>query len=345
MAVPRLCNCLAALVLLLAMKGTTAAPMTQQDRALAAIVGAFVGDAASMPLHWIYNTTKIKQMVGQNPPEFYSPPSCPYYNYTEGSFSPYGQQTLVFLSSLIEGNGTVPTILERNYNALYTIGVCGPDSGCYQDGSTKGFLANERAGKHYPYCGANDDQADAIAHMIPIVALMAGNKTMLPMLANMIRVTQNTERAVGFGLAAARILEHVILSGESGLNAVTAAIAEMKDPNRINPTSVDAALAEGLTKVMSELSRPNFDVVQEIGQSCDYPFNLWTGSHLIAQGYGYQNATSQTILAGGDVCSRNMFVGSINAALGGLDSIPAEWKQKTSQYDLVVALAKQLLGM
>ena len=36
----------------------------------------------------------------------------------------------------------------------------------------------------------------------------------------------------------------------------------------------------------------------QIGQSCDYPHNLWTGAHLIAQEAQLVNATSQTIMAG-----------------------------------------------
>ena len=70
-----------------------------------------------------------------------------------------------------------------------------------------------------------------------------------------------------------------------------------------------------MQKVLKELNLPNIDVCLQIGQSCDYPNNLWTGlsldilfsskfdwvfkgSHLIAQQAQYVNATSQTIMAG-----------------------------------------------
>lgn len=43
-----------------------------------------------MPLHWIYDVDQIKRMAA-NTPEFYDPPSCPYYTYPLGSFSLYGQ--------------------------------------------------------------------------------------------------------------------------------------------------------------------------------------------------------------------------------------------------------------
>jgi hypothetical protein len=65
-----------------------------------------------------------------------------------------------------------------------------------------------------------------------------------------------------------------------------AAIAAMRDPARAHATEQDADLASKLEALLSpeQLKRSNFDVVQEIGQSCDYPNNLLTGAHLIAQG-------------------------------------------------------------
>ena len=51
--------------------------------------------------------------------------------------------------------------------------------------------------RSYPQCGDYDTQADAIAHMIPLVALLAGNPIMLPTIDAIIRVTQNTDEAAG----------------------------------------------------------------------------------------------------------------------------------------------------
>ncbi len=72
--------------------------------------------------------------------------------------------------------------------------------------------------------------------------------------------------------------------------------------------------------------------------------NLWSGSHLIAQEASYTNATSQTILAGGDNCSRNMFVNSFNAAIEGLSAIPTAWTQKATLYPQVLQWAQQLVA-
>jgi hypothetical protein len=40
-------------------------PLGASDRALGAILGSFVADAASMPLHWIYDTKKVAKLVGK----------------------------------------------------------------------------------------------------------------------------------------------------------------------------------------------------------------------------------------------------------------------------------------
>lgn len=48
-----------------------------------------------MPLHWIYDRDKIKTLVTDRPdrPEFFDPPSCPFYTYEQGRNSPYGRCT------------------------------------------------------------------------------------------------------------------------------------------------------------------------------------------------------------------------------------------------------------
>ena len=95
-------------------------------------------------------------------------------------------------------------------------------------------------------------------------------------------------------------------------------------------------------------------MAMEVGQACDYPNNLISGAHLIAQVSGslnnhgvslFMNGTRQTILAGGDSGSRNMFVGAV---LGALEpaGIPGTWKFQTTGFPLLAeqaqAVAKHL---
>jgi ADP-ribosylglycohydrolase len=226
--------------------------------------------------------------------------------------------------------------------------------GCYWDGSTKGFIANYQAGLRVPNVGANDTQANAIVHMVPVVAALAGNvdeSHMLTAVESLIRVTQNTDQAVAFGLATARILSRVI-QGQTPLDAVTAVVEDLQDTKRVCPQAEDQFLAQGLKKVLAEVGLPNFDVVKTVGQACDYPYNLWGGSHLAAQlsplssaapTQSFMLAIRQTIEAGGDSASRGNFVGALFGAAAGEAALPAEWKAKYLHYNTVLADAKKLL--
>lgn len=66
-----------------------------KSRAKAAILGGFVADAATMPLHWIYDVEKIKELVGNKNPEFFNPPSCPFYTYE------LGENTIVLIFTML----------------------------------------------------------------------------------------------------------------------------------------------------------------------------------------------------------------------------------------------------
>lgn len=331
------------------------------DSRFGAIMGASLVDAAAMPLHWIYNTSAIEEKVQGGDPAFFSPPSCPFYAYPEGENSPYGQQSRVYLATLSsQPSRPVDAVaLQDAYYAYY-----GPEgapcherqsmthrSGCYWDASTKGFIANYEAGRRWPHVGANDTQANAVVHMIPVVAALTGRPGMLDAVEEAIRVTQNTDDAVAFGMAAARVLRGVIL-GHTPLEAVRRAAAELQDFGREHPNAEDGDLADGMIKVLDELDRPNFDVVQEVGQSCDYPFGLWSGSHLVAQisdllqespTNAFMNATRQTILAGGDSASRGTFVGAVLGAAVGETGLPQAWKDKHLHYGEMADQASALL--
>ena len=79
-------------------------PTTRRQRVQAAALGALVGDAAAMPLHWMYDDNLLRAALGDrvDTPLFFDTPSCPFYStadfpghYTTGQASPYGEQARV----------------------------------------------------------------------------------------------------------------------------------------------------------------------------------------------------------------------------------------------------------
>ena len=61
----------------------TFASAAGDNRRINSVLGALVADAASMPLHWIYNDTeRLELLASRNlsaTPEFFPVHSCPYY--------------------------------------------------------------------------------------------------------------------------------------------------------------------------------------------------------------------------------------------------------------------------
>ena len=256
------------------------------ERAASAVLGSFVADAAAMPLHWIYDQAQIARLVGSGAPEFHDPPSCPFYTAPLGNNTLYGISNMVVLSVGASTGGFDPRVYQSAFYALYGPATSpGRTRGYYYDASTKDFIANVAGGANWPACGSSrDTQADALAHIVPVVAVYAGNTSaMLAAAETVIRVTQDTDGAVAFGCAGARLLETAILSNVSGLEAVTRTMYALRDPARVHPLAADGALADGLQRVLGMLDTPNAAVCLAIGQSCDYPFNFWTAAHLIAQ--------------------------------------------------------------
>ena len=58
----------------------------------------------------------------------------------------------------------------------------------------------------------------------------------------------------------------------------------------------------------------------------------------------YEEGVRANIIAGGDNASRNVLTGALLAAQFGLDSIPSEWKAKTTHFKEAEALADQLVS-
>ena len=62
---------------------------------------------SAQPLHWVYDPEAMKKAVAECPdaPEFLPVSTNPFYCLPTGSQSPYGDQLVVMLESLVECKG------------------------------------------------------------------------------------------------------------------------------------------------------------------------------------------------------------------------------------------------
>mmetsp|Transcript_29798 Transcript_29798/g.65111 ORF Transcript_29798/g.65111 Transcript_29798/m.65111 type:complete len:393 (-) Transcript_29798:225-1403(-) len=298
-------------------------------RAKAAILGAFVADAATMPLHWIYDTREIDDLVQSNQPEFFDPPSCPFYEYELGELSPYGDEALPLLESMasrgeLDPVGFSEDLFEafKNYRGRL-------------NHASKAFMGNMRNGRRWPHCGVNDDQAHALVKVPAVVARYAGSPLLAEKMEQAIRVHQDSQIAVDIGLAASRVLEKVVLG-----SSIEAALQwAQSDP--ATPPQVLRAVREALEP--AGLRRTTREAVSVFGKSCHLPGSFQGPLHTVRTAEGYAAAVRSNALAGGDSCSRAAFVAACFAAQDGLESIPMEWIQKVRRYDEIHTLVEQLV--
>jgi len=316
-------------------------------RAVAAVVGAAVADAASMPTHWVYDMAKLRQLLAtESDAAFFSQPQSEFYTYAHGRSSPYGEQTAALLQSLAETRGwSAEAYAARTFDAF---GPAFRAAGGYLDGSLKGFIRNavrpalsrapsrraltrsQRRGAAVPHTGVEDGQANAVARLPPLVALLAGDERLLPCVAEMVAVTQSDAAARAAALAAARVLEACIVgSAATPLAAVEAVAAQLEE----------GETKEGFRRVLALRGSSHAEAVSELGRNCHLPGNLWATLHALVACGSYAQAVRDTISQGGCNASRASLVGACFAACeagegeGQEDAcVPPEWRAKFGRY-------------
>ena len=315
-----------------------AALTTVQRRAAAAILGSFVADAATTGVHWIYDMAELQQRLGphSSTPEFHEPPACPYYEYPCGALSPYGDEALVLLRCMCANDGNELEPVEFA-GALFDWAKEYRKGGGFIDHATQGFLTNMLADKSWPDCGAEDKQANCLGKVVVIVARYAGTGEVVKKVTEAVRVHQNHDQAVCYGVAAALLLEQVVL-GSSLPAAIELAKASMDAAALAAVEAAEAAGGLSTADMLGGLGHqlmPGESKAALVGRSCGFPQAFSGAVHAILGAKGdYAKGVRANLLAGGDNCCRAGLVGAVLAALvageceGVADVVPAAWRQK-----------------
>ncbi|KAJ8011097.1 hypothetical protein DPEC_G00054650 [Dallia pectoralis] len=255
--------------------------MSLGDRALGAIIGSAVADAAAQPLHWVYDLDKLDGLLNEAPtPEFRPESANPFYRRATGSQSCYGDQAFVLLESMSECGGlNVDDLRKRMYEFFgprseYDTPINDPYrdrsaprpnlpiEGPWRHASLKSFIRNVAAGKEETGCQM-DNQSDGVAKLAPIVACYAGKPDLLEKVEEAVRVTQTNDACVAETLAGARILEHFILNGPDG-DVLDDVLDQLTDPDRKQPQDLDKAVLGHIYQVRENLAKPHQDIIPRI---------------------------------------------------------------------------------
>ncbi len=291
----------------------------------AMVMGALVADAASLGLHWLYDTKRIVE-IEQNAGLVFLQPDASYYADGKGYFahsskcagesSAYGEACLLILKHLADHGQFDRHTYQKTYCAYF--GPGGKYIG-YVDTPTRLTLAVLLAAKNNDYperSGADDDQLPALATIPALVAAHRGSKeALLATVETATRITNNNELAVSAAKCLAIIL-YSLLTGESLQTALRNSIICTKD-----------TLATRLEESLAMPEQPIAEVAEKFGRACHIQEGLPTVFHIARHAKNYQAAIQENIRAGGDSCGRAIALGAIMATVGNdhAESIPLPW--------------------
>ena len=268
--------------------------MPERTRAFGAIMGAFVADAASAGLHWIYDVEEVRRLAAQSP-EFRSLEKNPYHNRRRsGQLTHYGDHLCVALESLVERGG----LDVEHYRMRYRERFGAADYDGYLDHATKRLLDTG--------VGADDDQAGCFTKLPALVACYLHDPELEARLDEGIRATHDNADAVRYGVAAALGIRAAILGASPEDAVAAAAVGGAEELAR-------AALAAGPDHVAFAL---------QAGQQCPVRNAFPTALHAARVATGFKETVRQSILAGGDSAGR-LFVAA--AIRGAADGVPLDW--------------------
>jgi hypothetical protein len=218
-------------------------PDSAEMRALGAIIGSFTADAAAQPCHWNYAQSvyqqELKNLGKWDACEFMNPSLNAFYRIPCGTNSCYCDQAYVIMESLAAEGCVDPDDIDERFEEFFaeggtgdygsltrdalTTGLVLPIDGKWRHGSITGYMRNVNSGMHWPRCGTSDSQIDSCVKIVPVVAMYAGHEDMLLEVEDAIRVSQDNEDAVAFGLVS--LVQHSSLCCSTSLLFTTSACA------------------------------------------------------------------------------------------------------------------------
>ncbi len=293
------------------------------DRARAAIMGAAVADAATMGFHWLYDQARIAELAG-DAPEFRAPNNA---DFTKGYFahegktpgepSHYGAQMMAMATAMSGRDGYSADAYAAAFRDWFDYG--GRWVG-YIDRPTRATLLAMAAAaaeeKPTTGCGADDAQLPAISKLPVLVARHHDDPGLAEMVESAVRLTNNRDDSVAWGVAIARMLAAAI-QGASPAEAIAAARRDATDQIT---SQIDAAY-EMKAATTAEVATAH-------ALHCQLEVAFPVLCHAILTAQSFEAAIRGNILAGGDNCGRSIPIGAALGACFAGDAargVPAGW--------------------
>ena len=214
-----------------------------------------------MGRHWIYNAGDIDRRLGGNKAKaaFFRPPSSPFYKYTSGASSPYGDEIQPLLRTLAAHHGQLyPDDFARESAEYYDK---------YRGRLNSVMKTFKRrvleSGYKYPNTGVNDDQAHALVK-VPLLVYAFGNDTALltQKVEQAVKVHQNNEVAVSLAQGLALMLRQVTHEGKNIQQAIEWGLSSGQ---------LSSQAVKLVNDAKTSMAKSTRDAAGRFGSSCHLP--------------------------------------------------------------------------
>ncbi len=282
--------------------------MTLKSTHQNALIGAYIADAATLGVHWLYDPERIEALgkaLWRTPDaaDFAGAKGVfVHHGKRSGDISQYGAQLRVMVQSLGATGGRFDvTDYQTHFAAAF--GPGGWWHG-YIDKATKGTLANIVT--ETSPSGAYDDHIPALSALPALIAAGVSDETC----AAAVATVSNHEASTAYAPAAWTALR-AVMGGAAKADALQQGIG-----------AADTAVRGSLVAAFEGAGRDPVAFAGEVGRACPLPQSMPVAFQIAATAGNYVEAIEMNARAGGDNCGRAIFLG---AFFGAQDPAPVLW--------------------
>ena len=297
-------------------------------------LGSTVADAASRPLHWVYNQKKLFTYIkGKKDFAFLKVNKSPFYNIKTGKVSGYNDIGQTMFKTLVEGHENIEVRFKKNIVENFGRGSLywknyklrakyrkvkdwrGIIKGPWIHQNIIETIQNIKKNKKLTG-GKKVNESDGYCAALPYF-LYGYNFNELKKIISIVTVSKIS---IKYALAKFHLIDLALKGSKNPIKEFT--FKYKKD-------SYFKSVVKDIEKVKKLKKKPHALIVKKLGMACSYPGTFNSSIHSIINSKSYKDAILRTIKAGGCNCSRANFIGAYFVALKGLNSIPKIWIKKT----------------
>ena len=298
-------------------------------------LGATVADAATRPLHWVYDPKKLKTYIkGKKEITFLRQNKSPFYSVKTGNVSGYNDVGQVMFKTLITTKKKSEILKNFKKNIIKNFGPGSaywrnlklrkkykkikwkkPLNGPWIHQNILETIQNIKAKKSITG-GTKVNESDGYCAALPYYLYNKNEKD----LKKVIKSVANSKINEIYALAKLKIID---LAANGKKNPIQAFVKKYKKNRNFKE------VISNIKKILRHRNQNHISVVKKFGKACSYPGTFMGSVHAMITSKTYEEAVHKTIKAGGCNCSRANFVGAYFAALKGYKNIPTSWITKT----------------